>query len=561
MLTLLKIKNIALIDDLAIEFGEGLNLLTGETGSGKSIIVDSLGALTGERVSVDLIKEGEQTAAIEGLFFVASSVDLRSTLDESGIEIDAGPNCEIIVRRELSLTGKNRIFINGQLATQGLLKRIGSHLVDIHGQGEQAALYDVETHIDMLDQFADVAGPKSLVAAAFEAWAAVRSELTSLEKDEADKLRLLDVLRFQVGEIKAAGLTADEDQLLEEEKRRLSNVEKLTLLSGDAFALLYDNAESTTASLEKAQRKVSELAEFETRFLDYAEGIASARAVIDDLAIAIRDFRSHLEFSPERLEDIENRLAEISRLKRKYGETIDAILEHLHTAETRLQNIETAEFREIELKNELDGLRLRYLQAASELHKKRQSAATKLERQVEQNLKAVALEKARFEVKLDGGDTGDDAFTPAGYDRAEFYFSANPGESPKPLARVASGGEASRLMLILKTTARDSGVQKTAVFDEIDVGIGGRVAEAVGRKLKDLAATEQVLCVTHQPQIASLAARHFVIEKDITGGRTSISARELTAAEQVEEIARMLAGEQITDAARENARTMLAAGK
>lgn len=557
MLTLLKIKNIALIDELAVEFGGGLNLLTGETGSGKSIIVDSLGALTGERISNDLIKEGEQAAVIEGLFSIPVSGGLCSILEESGIEIDTGES-DLIVRRELSASGKNRIFINGQLVTQGFLKRIGTFLVDIHGQGEQAALYDIETHIDMLDEFAGVDSQKNKVAAAFRLWSAVRIELASLEKDTAEKLQLLDILRFQVVEIKAANLQPGEDVELEEEKLRLGNVEKLTALSGDAFALLYDNAESTAATLEKAQRKVAELSDFESRFREYAEGVKSARAVIDDLAIAVRDFRFSLKFSPERLDEIENRLAEITRLKRKYGDSIDAVLEHLRASDERLQNIETAEFREDELKKKFAELRTDYIKAARDLHDKRTSAARKFENRVEQNLQTVALEKARFEVRIDAQDANESSFTANGFDSIEFYFSANPGESPKPLAKVASGGEASRLMLILKTTNKTGGFQKTAVFDEIDVGIGGRVAEAVGRKLKDLAVTQQVLCVTHQPQIASLADRHFIVEKEISGGRTSIKTRELTAAEQIEEIARMLAGEQITNAARENARSMLA---
>ena len=557
VLTFLKIKNIALIDELAIEFGGGLNLLTGETGSGKSIIVDSLGALTGERVSGDLIKEGQQSAIIEGLFSVSMTGDLQAIFEESRIDIEASGESDLIVRRELSAAGKNRIFINDQLVTQGFLKRIGTFLVDIHGQGEQAALYDIETHIDMLDEFAGVDSQKNNVADVFRLWSAVRLELASLEKDATEKLQLLDILRFQVGEIKAANLQPDEDLRLEDEKRRLVNVEKLTALSADAFALLYDNAESTAATLEKARRKVAELSDYESQFRDYADGVKSARAVIDDLAIAVRDFRFSLEFSPERLDEIENRLAEITRLKRKYGDSIDAILEHLRASDERLQNIETAEFREEELKKKLAELRTKYVKSARELHDKRAAAAKNFEKQVEQNLQAVALEKARFVVRIEADENDNASFTEKGFDAAEFYFSANPGESPKPLAKVASGGEASRLMLILKTTAKASGAQKTTVFDEIDAGIGGRVAEAVGRKLKDLAATRQVLCVTHQPQIASLADCHFIVEKETSGGRTSIKTRELTAAEQIEEIARMLAGAQITEQARENARSML----
>lgn len=557
MLSLLKIKNVALIGELTIEFGRGLNLLTGETGSGKSIIVDSLGALTGERVSNDLIKQGEDSARIEGLFTVAADSGLRGLLDDSGIEVEDGDDVELIIRREIALSGKNRVFVNNQLVTQGFLKQLGPRLADIHGQGEQAALYDVDSHIGMLDDFAGVEVSQASVADAFAAWSATRGELLSLEKDESEKLQLLDILRFQVNEIGQAGLTIGEDAELEDEKRRLNNVEKLSALSGEAFTLLYDDERSSLATLDRAAKIIAELAEYDSRFRGFDEGLDAARAVAAELGATARDFAASLEFSPERLDEIENRLAEITRLKRKYGESIDAVIEHLRVCEERLSNIETAEFREEELKKKLAKLEGEYLSAAGRLHEERAKAATKFSKQVENDLQAVALEKAKFEVRIESSDT----FSANGTDRVEFYFSANPGEPPRPLAKVASGGEASRLMLILKTASHAHDFGKTAVFDEIDIGIGGRVAEAVGRKLKDLAASQQVFCVTHQPQIASLADRHFLVEKTIEKNATSVSVRELDAAARVDEIARMLAGEQITEAARENAKAMLAAAK
>lgn len=573
MLTLLKIRNIALIDSLEVEFGPGLNLLTGETGSGKSIIVDSLGALTGERVSSDLIKEGEQAATIEGLFSLPRTKELAKVLEGCGIESN---DDEIIVRRELSLSGKNRVFVNNQLVTQGALKRIGGFLVDIHGQGEQASLFDTATHLEMLDVFADVGSDRDRTAEIHRQWLRTRKELSALRQDESDKLQLIDILRFQVNEIRIADLKVGEDAELEVEKRRLNNIEKLSGLSSDAYQLLYEDDESTLATLEKATRKVDELAEFDPKFAEYREPLATSRAVLEDLATTARDFRNHIEFSPARLEEIESRLADIARLSRKYGGTIDSALAHLSDAEKRLENIETAELREQELTSKLAAERAVYIEAATALHDRRVTAATKFEKEVEVNLKAVALEKARFEVRfnslsvLGGLDTqaevpledgtqndGDKNFSASGFDRVEFYFSANPGESPKPLAKVASGGEASRLMLILKTTARTLEEEKSAVFDEIDAGIGGRVAEAVGLKLKQLSRSQQVLCVTHQPQAASLADMHFVVEKNVTKNRTSIGVRELTSDERVEEIARMLAGETITDSARKHAAEMV----
>jgi DNA repair protein RecN (Recombination protein N) len=577
MLSLLKIKNIALIDEIGLEFAAGLNLLTGETGSGKSIIVDSLSALTGDRISSELIKEGASEARIEGLFNVISTTDLRRIFDESGIELDAGGEIDLIVRRELSAAGKNRIFVNNQLVTQNFLKKIGAFLVDIHGQGEHAALFDSATHLEMLDEYAGLKNEREAAAEKYRAMANIRREIEKLQSNEAQKLQLLDVLQFQVNEIKNVDLQTGEDETLEEEKRRLNNVEKLTALSAEAYALLYENGESSLTTLEKAARKIDELTEYESSFHEYTEGLRTAKAVLEDLAFSVRAFRGSLEFSPERLEEIDNRLAEISRLKRKYGGSIESILAHLQESEERLGNVETAELREKELRRELEKAREDYLKIARELHEKRERAAREFEKEVEENLKMVALEKACFEVRISSVRTGsgsdrqtlatasgtdnepaDRSFTAKGFDSIEFYFSANPGEPVKPIAKVASGGEASRLMLILKTTAKLSEHKKAMVFDEIDAGIGGRVAEAVGLKLKELAKTQQVLCVTHQPQIASLADHHFLVEKETAKTRTEIRVKKLDEKEKVEEIARMLAGETISETARQHAKEMLA---
>ncbi|MBK9529922.1 MAG: hypothetical protein IPO41_16785 [Acidobacteria bacterium] len=473
-----------------------------------------------------------------------------SLLDESGIEIESSEAVELIIRRELSLSGKNRVFVNNQLVTQGFLKGLGLMLADIHGQGEQASLYDIETHIEMLDDFAAVDKEKAKVAVAFNDWSTLKSQLATLEKDESEKLQLLDILRFQVNEIKSAALTPGEDTSLEEEKRRLNNTEKLSALSSEAHSLLYDDELSTLATLDRSARIIAELAEYDARFRGFDEGLNAARAVIDELGSTARDFSSTLEFSPERLDEIENRLNEIVRLKRKYGETIEAVLEHLRVSDERLQGIEMAEFREEELKKHLDVAADAYMKAASVLHDARTKAALKFSKAVEQDLQAVALEKAKFEVR----------FTESGHSRQTATILSNSTyrqtrRAAAAASESASGGEASRLMLILKTVAKGEPNGKTAVFDEIDIGIGGRVAEAVGRKLKDLAASQQVFCVTHQPQIASLADRHFVVEKTLAANKTRVTVRELDASARVDEIARMLAGEQITDAARENART------
>ncbi len=361
MLSLLKIKNIALIDELQLEFAKGLNLLTGETGSGKSIIVDSLGALTGDRISSDLIKEGEQNAQIEGLFSLISGEILRAIFNESGIELEGAKEVDLIVRRELTANGRNRIFVNNQLVTQAFLKKIGAFLVDIHGQGEQATLFNPATHLEMLDEYANLTSSRKSVAEKYRELANIQREIENLRADEAQKLQLLDILQFQVDEIKKVNLKIGEDESLEEEKRRLNNVEKLSTLSDEAYLLLYEDESAAISTLGKAAQRITELAEYESSFREYSEGLLTAQAVLEDLAFSVRDFRGSLEFSPERLEEIEIRLAEIARLKRKYGGSVESVLEHFAESEERLKNIETAELREKELRKKLQKAREEYV--------------------------------------------------------------------------------------------------------------------------------------------------------------------------------------------------------
>ncbi|MDH3493632.1 MAG: DNA repair protein RecN [Acidobacteriota bacterium] len=555
MLSLLKIKNIALIDELSVDFTDGLNLLTGETGSGKSIIVDSLGALTGSRVSNDLIKEGAEKAQIEGLFLLKPSDELKLLLDGGGIEFEADPEVAVIVRRELAANGRNRVFVNNQLVTQGLLKEIGFFLANIHGQGEQATLFNASHHIEILDGFANLTSEVEQVRQLHKGLTEVKKELDSLRADDAQKLQLLDVLTFQTAEIERLGLEAGEDDALEKEKKRLANVEKISRLSDEAYGLLYENDDAVIARLNKAAGLIEELTEFGSDFGEYKDGIESALAVLEELAISVRDFRNSVQYSPERLEEIENRLAEMGALKRKYGGTLESVLSHYEEARKRLSNIETAEEKEKELLKLFEEREDEYLKAARTLSGKRKKAAERFQGAVGEQCASVALEKARFEVRF--SESVPNGFAEDGIDVVEFYFSANPGESPKPLVKVASGGEASRLMLVLKTAAGLGSDSKAVVFDEVDAGVGGRVAEAVGVKLKGLAEDQQILCVTHQPQVASLADSHFLVEKSDDGKRTRITVRRLNEEERLEEIARMLAGEEITEAARENARSML----
>jgi DNA repair protein RecN (Recombination protein N) len=550
MLQFLNISNIALIDDMQVEFESGLNLLTGETGSGKSIIVDALGVLIGGRFTSELIKSGAERASIEGLFSVTTNPELEVILENAGLAVTN----ELIIRRELSATGRNKIFINNQLATKSLLRDLRPYLVDIHGQGDQQTLFNPETHLEILDAFAGNTSLRSDVAEAYQRWTEVRRELDSLRHDEAEKFQLVDTLKFQITELERAQLSIGEDERLEEERRRLANVEKLTALCQSSYSRIYEDDDAALARVRQTLKEVEELGEYDSSFREYLEGLESARAVLEDLSFTLRDFSDRLEFSPARLAEIEDRLAELSRLKRKYGGSIAASLEHLARAEDRLRQIETSDERERELNATLGVARERYLELAGKLHKERVRAAKKFEQAVEKGIAEVAIDNARFQVQvLDDEDTAGQK----GIDHTEFYFSANVGEEVKPLARVASGGEASRLMLVLKTVANGSQFPRTIVFDEIDTGIGGRVSEAVGLKLKKLSQTNQVLCVTHQPQIARFADSHLVVQKEALKGRTQVSVGRLDKAGRVEEIARMLTGAEITDSARKHARELL----
>jgi DNA repair protein RecN (Recombination protein N) len=566
MLALLNITNFALISGLRVEFERGLNLLTGETGSGKSIIVDALGVLIGGRFSTDLIRSGEEHASVEGLFQIGAHAQVDALLEGAGLAAreGVGDHVDLVIRRELAAGGRSKVFVNNRISTLSLLRELRPFLVDIHGQGDQQTLFDTETHLELLDAFAGLNSQRQEVAARHRAWASLSRELSALRRDESEKLNLIDGLRFQVGELEGAGLSAGEDERLEEERRRLNNLEKVSALCADAYDRTYEENDSTVARLSLLERQIAELSDYESSYRNYSEGLASSRALLEDLAHTLRGFAENLTFSPARLAEVENRLAEIARLKRKYGGTIESALEHLARARERLLMLERSDERAAEIAKELQQARAAYLEAALKLSDERERASKDFRRGVEKSLGEVALDHARFEVRVSApaeeelrGDEASRHFAPTGIDSVEFFFSANAGEPVRPLSKVASGGEASRLMLVLKTIASPTRFPRTIVFDEVDAGIGGRVSEAVGLKLKALARTNQVLCVTHQAQIARFADTHLLVNKAAIKGRTEIDVGKIERARRVEEIARMLTGAEITDAARRHAREML----
>jgi DNA repair protein RecN (Recombination protein N) len=569
MLKLLNISNLAVIDSLQLEFGSGLNILSGETGSGKSIVIDALGILSGNRVTQEVIRTGEERAFVEGVFDVSGNTPLLSLLSDSGIAIDED---EMVIKREIVSSGRGRVFVNNQSATTLLLKAIQPHIIDIHGQGDQQSLLVAENHLKIFDSFIAADTLRQQVEATYEELLALIRELESSQRTEAEQLQMLDLLEYQINEISKAEVKTGEDAELESERKILANAERLATLCDEAYKIIYDNEESTLAQLSTAQKKLEELTLVDEKFGGYKEQVLNARYALEDAAYFIRNYVESIDVSPNRLREVEERLVEIERLKRKYGPSIETIINVLRQAEEKRFNIKNSELRTQELVEKIKAKIVEYQGRADVLSQKRAANSKKFEALSSAELAKVSFEHASFRIKfakpsptelngqLEGwiGAAGKEkAISRLGQEMLEFYFSANTGEEMRPLRDVASGGELSRLMLVLKTIIAPTQFPKTLIFDEIDSGIGGRVADAVGLRLSKLAKTNQVLCVTHQAQIARYADAHFLISKDISGKRTKTSAILLDHNGQVEELARMLAGSEITNTAKKHAREML----
>ncbi len=554
MLKLLRINNIALIPTLELELGPGLTLLTGETGAGKSILIDALGLVLGDRASPDLIRSGEERATVEAVFEVPGG---QALLDERGLP---GDGEEIVLRRELQASGKGRATVNGALVPVSLLRDLAPHLSIVHGQHEPQGLLDAASHLALVDHFAggDEARP---IAELFRDLRAAEAALERLRGDRREGERRREMLEFQAGEIEQAGLSAGEEEALRTEKARHANATRLASLSGEAFALLFDDEAAALTRLGQVFKRVEELASIDGEFRPFVEAKADCLPPLEDLARVLRDYRERLEVSPGRLDEIEARLALVERLKKKYGASVEDVLAFGARCREELGGSASPEEQERKLEERRERAAAAYLDRARALSKRRRSVARDLVRRVQAELAELAMEKTRFEVLFTPADPeaalDPSAWTEAGLERAEFLLSPNPGEELRPLARIASGGELSRIMLALKTVVRSDAPGLTLVFDEVDAGIGGRVAEVVGRKLKALADKQQVLCVTHLPQIAAFADQHLAVRKQVTRGRTQTGVDSLSEADRVEEVARMLGGETVTQAARVHAREML----
>lgn len=556
MLLELRVENYAVIDSLAVEFAPGLNLLTGETGAGKSILIDALALLLGDKGSSEVVRHGAEKAVVSGVF-EADRNTADWILENNGIEAQAG---ELIIKREISAGGKGRVFINNQPATVALLKELAPELVSIHAQNENILAFDAAARLVLLDTFAG--NQLGDLNRAYEAWDLVRRHLTTLERDEQDRLRMVDLWSFQKKEIESAHLEAGEDQKLETEKRVLANAEKLQSAARGAYDLLYDAESSVVSHLALARKHLEELARFDVKFQEALSSLESANAGIEDVSSTVRDYAEGIDASPERLAQVEDRLAQLDRLKRKYGPTVDAVIAFGEEVTRKLNEVENREEIMQGLKKDLAAAAENYLSVARTISKRRYTAARELQKLVEAEVNQLAM-KSQFRIEVSGSDEPEN-WTPSGFDSVVYLIATNPGEPLKPVEQIASGGELSRVMLALKATVEPKKrgkfeLQKTLVFDEIDSGIGGRAAEAVGKKLKSLARAHQVLCVTHLPQIASFADHHYLIEKKTVAGRTRTSVRLLDSAERTEEIARMLSGAKLTETSRQHAEQLLKA--
>ena len=586
MLVELRLENYAVIDNAAVEFASGLNLLTGETGAGKSILIDALALLLGEKASSEVIRSGAERAVVSAVFESEGEAGdaIVEVLEKNGL--DESEDGSLIVRREIAAGGKGRVFVNNQPATVAVLRQLAPHLATIHAQNESILSFDGPARLALLDGFAE--SQVEPVALAYEAWGEIRTRIEDLERGEQDRLRLVDLWMFQMREIEEAKLKAGEDEQLETEKRVLANAEKIYNAAIHAFDLLYEGDGSTSSSLRAAQKQIEELARYEPKFQEALAALETARISVEDVGATVRDYAGGIHASPEHLAEVEDRLAALDRLKRKYGPGLEDVIAFGADVARKLSEIENKDEILRELRSRLAKAAEEYLRTARSLSKKRQEAAGKLEKMVESEINDLAM-KSAFRIEITTSEA-EGNWSATGIDQVLYVIATNPGEPMRQLEHIASGGELSRVMLALKvsveagpkdrvtrapvrqaqggllpakaSTTRQGtrrAAQRTMVFDEIDTGIGGRAAESVGKKLKSLARSNQVLCVTHLPQIATFADHHYVIEKKERNGRTRTGIRLVVGEERTEEVARMLSGAKLTDTSRKHAEQMIKA--
>ena len=538
MLRFLSIRNLAVIDRLEVEFEEGLNVLTGETGAGKSILVGAVGLLVGGRASADLVRTGEEQAMVEAVFEDAAGA-------------------ELMIRRDVSAqSGRSRAFLNGSLVTSTALREIASELVDLHGQHEHQVLLDPASHLDLLDAFAGLTADRERVREAFSRFQSLVTERNRLAADVREKARREEYVRFQLTEIDRAAPRVGEDEELSTTRQVLGSAERLQRLCGDAYTALYEGEDAALPALAGVWKKLAELASIDPQFAPHLAARDAVKSQLEDLAYFLRSYAAEIDASPERLQEVEDRLAVLERLKKKHGPALANVLETAASLRQELDALANADQRAAALEAELADARRDYVATAGALSDARRTAAVDFAGRLERSLGDLAMTQTRCEVRF-AERSGEEGWSDRGLDEGEFYISPNPGEDLRPLARIASGGELSRIMLALKTLASTDAPGKTLIFDEVDAGIGGTVADIVGARLRDLGSHFQVLCITHLPQIAAYGSSHYRIAKDLKDGRTVTTVAPLGIREREGELARMIAGAEVSASVRASAREML----
>jgi len=539
MLRFLRIRNLAVIEAVDVEFESGFNVITGETGAGKSIVVEAVGLLLGGRASADLVRTGESLATIEATFE------------------HAGTNT--VVKREVSPKGRSRSFINGGIATASSLRDLSVRFVELYGQHGHQALLDPLTHLPLVDEFGGLSGLASQVAHKWDDVRLLREQFERSRLSASEKAMRLDLIEFQLGEIEHAAPKTGEDSDLSSLRQVLLSAERIQSLCEGSYSDLYDKDGAILSSLSKVWKQIEELSTFDTRFSPYMDAREDIKAQLEDLALFLRRYADSVDASPGRLQEVEDRLAIINRIKRKHGPTLEDVMQRGGALAQERDLLAGADERNEDLQGTLKESENKYLLAAEELSSKRREVAKPFARKIEELLAELAMGRTRFELRFSKASTHPDEWTARGFDRAEFYVSPNPGEELRPLARIASGGELSRVMLALRTLRIGETPNKTLIFDEVDAGIGGKVAEVVGKRLDDLGGRFQVLCVTHLPQIAARAASHYRIDKHLEGDRTTTSVERLNTTGRIEELTRMIGGSAVTEALRTTALELLQA--
>jgi DNA repair protein RecN (Recombination protein N) len=553
MLQELRIKNFAIIDELNLSFSKGLNILSGETGAGKSIILNAVHLLLGDKVTEEWIRSSEEEASVEALFDISGNLEVKERIKEKASHLQgAGEEDSLIIRRVISRSGRGKVFINGNLATLGVLSEVGEGLLSIYGQHEHQSLQRVETHIDILDEFGGLFGLREEFQKQYQEFVSLSEEVEKIRTEKERRAKERELMAFQSKEIEASGIQIGEEESLKEERTILTHAKKLMDFANASEETLYSEEGSTIEKIQRMLNQGREMAAIDPSLSQPLKALESALIQLEEIALALRDYSKRVEINPMRLDEIENRLEEIDRLKRKYGATVEEVISFKRKIDEALKSFTSDEEKLSQLEGCLEPLRHTVSGLGKKLSYERKKIALELKKSVERELNSLGMKKTIFEIHIDPLP-----LSLKGVDRVEFLISPNVGEEVKPLAKIASGGELSRIMLAMKRILAKVGGRQVLIFDEVDSGIGGAMAEVVGKKLRELSHHHQVICVTHLPQIACFADQHHSVRKEVKSGRTITSVDRLERETIIDEIARMLGGVKITEKTRAHAKEMI----